>query len=251
MSHQQALTTGRPQICFVDWGPMPENDGIALRVGQTGFYLANDGIAAHEITVEDFEIEPGVWFTGATISRIREEGFALVWRKGSPAFNIEKWDLLGYMAVAAAKLPASQIAQVVYRVKVGAIYRDGFNDWYRSNADLIYIPTQGCLKFGPTTHETTDLRTSDGAQSPVGTDPEPAREIGHATPAPPRKRGRPHKIDVALKEAALSARERGESWKEVAKLLYASKFPREQQVKNAPNILNNYKRTRVHPPNNS
>jgi hypothetical protein len=27
---------GRPQICFIAWGPMPDDDDVPLRVGQTG-----------------------------------------------------------------------------------------------------------------------------------------------------------------------------------------------------------------------
>jgi hypothetical protein len=119
--------------------------------------LANDGVAAHEILIEGFEIEPGVWAAGSMISRIREkgDGFAFVSLRGIPgfAFYTEKWDLLRYMAAAAAKKPASQISQIEHRVKVRAIYRDGFNIWYRSQADLIYIPTQNRLTFGPTTQQ--------------------------------------------------------------------------------------------------
>ena len=61
---EKGLTTGRPQICFVVWGPVPDDHDVPLRVGQTGFHLANDGIAAHEILIEGFEIEPGVWAAG-------------------------------------------------------------------------------------------------------------------------------------------------------------------------------------------
>ncbi len=79
----------------------------------------------------------------------------------------------------------------------------------------------------------------------AGTD-QPTKKPGEATsPTGPRKRGRPAEIDIARKEAALAARERGDSWKEVAKVLYDSKYPTEQQVKNAPNVLNHYKRNRV------
>jgi hypothetical protein len=150
------LTISRPQICFVSWGPVPEDADVPLRIGQTGFHLANDGIAAHEISIEEFEIEPGVWAASATIARIREKGngFALVWRKGFPssALNIEKWDLPGCMAAAAARKARSEIFPIDYVVTIVATYRDGVGAWYRSHADLIYIPSQGRLKFGPTVH---------------------------------------------------------------------------------------------------
>jgi hypothetical protein len=48
---------------------------------------------------------------------------------------------------------------------------------------------------------------------------------------------------VISKEAALEARERDETWREVAKLLYSSPYPSVQQVKNAPNVLKNYPTT--------
>jgi hypothetical protein len=67
---------------------------------------------------------------------------------------------------------------------------------------------------------------------------------------PPKKRGRPVEIDIARKEEALAVRERGESWREVAKVLYANKYPTGQQVKNARNVLKYYQRSRVPPPNN-
>jgi hypothetical protein len=191
-TYPETLPSGRPQICFMAWGPIPEDYDITLRVGQTGFHLANDGIAAHEISIEDFEIEPGVWAAGETISRIREkaDGFAVVWRKGLPGFATctEKWDLLGHMAAAAAKRPASEITQIDYHVRVGATYRDGLNVWYRSHADLIYIPTQRRLKFGPTTHEKRETNPEpeafpELAEGPPDSDNRPATETNVSTEA--------------------------------------------------------------------
>ena len=223
------------------------------------------------------------------ISRIREkgEGFAFVSLRGIRgfAFYTEKWDLLRYMAAAAAKKPASQISQIEHRVKVRAIYRDGFNIWYRSQADLIYIPTQNRLTFGPATQQrcgtpsereallklaecppdesrpakgasgsTTGPPAGEVVQFPVeNADPESGRVTGAAA-APGRTkkrgRGRPAQIDVFAKEAALEARERGGTWKEAAMLLYSSPYPSVQQVKNARNVLKHYLLTRI-PPDNS
>ncbi len=66
--------------------------------------------------------------------------------------------------------------------------------------------------------------------------------LSASAPTPPRKPGRPAKIGVALKEAAAAAKERGGTWKEVARILYGTQYPTGQQVKNAPNILGNYKK---------
>ena len=76
------------------------------------------------------------------------------------------------------------------------------------------------------------------------------KQEGLITP-PSKKRGRPLEIDVRRKEAALAARARGESWKEAAKLLYGTSYPSTQQVKNAPNVLNYYKRSVALLPNKS
>jgi hypothetical protein len=99
---------------------------------------------------------------------------------------------------------------------------------------------------------TTSPPASEVAQSPVAkAEPERVQETGAATvPAGPRKRGRPAKIDAARKEAALAARERGETWRDVARLLYDNKYPTARQMKNASNILKQYKRSRT-PPGNS
>lgn len=70
-------------------------------------------------------------------------------------------------------------------------------------------------------------------------------------PASVKKRGRPAKIDAGTKQAALAAREHGQTWRAVAKILYGVTYPTAQQVKNAPNVLNHYKRSIVQPPNKS
>jgi hypothetical protein len=75
-------------------------------------------------------------------------------------------------------------------------------------------------------------------------------EGGGTAPSTAKKRGRPAKIDVSKKRAAAAARKSGATWKEVAKLLYGT-YPTSQQVKNAPNILKNYKKSIVQPPNKS
>ena len=67
----------------------------------------------------------------------------------------------------------------------------------------------------------------------------------------PRKRGRPAKIDIATKETALALRAAGRSWKEIAKVLNKTPYPSDQQVKNAPNILNHYQKSTSPSPNKS
>jgi hypothetical protein len=151
----QRTLADRPEIVFDSWTAMPDDHDVTHRVGQTGFHLANDGIAAHEISITEFEVEPGVRFRAEVINRIKEngDGFAIVWRKDYPGpdFNPAKWDLLGQMAAAAEKQPGSAIYRQDYSVKVTATYRDAFNKRYWSQAELVYIHSQNRLRFGPTT----------------------------------------------------------------------------------------------------
>jgi hypothetical protein len=97
---------------------------------------------------------------------------------------------------------------------------------------------------------TSGPEAGEGAPARAGTsDPEPGRENTMGTgSALLRKRGRPAEIGVAQKESARIAREQGKSWKEVARILYATRQPTPQQVKNAGNVLNHYKKVRVAPP---
>jgi hypothetical protein len=100
---------------------------------------------------------------------------------------------------------------------------------------------------------TSGPEAGEGAPARAGTsDPEPGRENTMGTgSALLRKRGRPAEIGVAQKESARTAREQGKSWKEVAKILYATLQPTFQQAKNAANVLNHYTKVRVAPPDNS
>jgi hypothetical protein len=39
---------------------VPDDADVPLRIGQTGFNLANDGIAAHEISIDSFRFHPAL-----------------------------------------------------------------------------------------------------------------------------------------------------------------------------------------------
>jgi hypothetical protein len=149
----------RPEICFARWGPMPDDHPVPIRVGQAGFYLENDGIAAHEISIETFSIGPSVQASSDPLARIGEKGtgFLPVWLDGFPPFpfnsSAEKWDLVAALAKASRENPKTAVFQSNYGVKIIANYRDSRNTWYRSSADLIYIPSQRRPQFGATVHE--------------------------------------------------------------------------------------------------
>jgi hypothetical protein len=72
-------------------------------------------------------------------------------------------------------------------------------------------------------------------------------EIAEA-PERRRRRGRPTKFPDELKERALEIRRAGGTNSECARVLYGTKRPTEQQVKNVPKILNYYQERRS-PPN--
>jgi hypothetical protein len=166
-----------PQLCFERWGEIPSDHPDAIPVPdrsqdhfkflQRGFYLANDGGTAHEITVQSFEIGPSVRASSGTLARIREkgEGFAFVWLDGYPPLRIatKKWDLLGAMAECSQRRDGNFPFMPDYSVTVCVTYRDAGNRWYRSSAVMSYVPSQGGIKFGPTTHESS--RSMRPAQS--------------------------------------------------------------------------------------
>jgi hypothetical protein len=158
--------TNGPQVCFERWGDVPADDPLARRLEsgssnlgeilQKGFHLVNDGAVAHEITVENFEIEPSVLARSKTLARIPEkgQGFAYVWLEGySPWTHASgKWDLIGAMARASDAKFGETLYKPGYTVQVSVTYRDAHGRWYRSTAPMTYIQSQGRIEFGPTTH---------------------------------------------------------------------------------------------------
>jgi hypothetical protein len=123
---------------------------------QRGFYLANDGGAAHEITVESFEIGRSVRANSKMLARIEANGrgFALVWLEDYPPSACrDKWDLLGAMHNASLGTPDPMDMQD-YGVTVSVVYRDSAEIWYRSSAEMNFIRSRLSIEFGPTTHRT-------------------------------------------------------------------------------------------------
>lgn len=58
-----------------------------------------------------------------------------------------------------------------------------------------------------------------------------------------KKRGRPAKIPLEAKQQGLAAKKRGAPGREVARLVYRTRYPTERQVKDAPIVLSNYERS--------
>jgi len=139
----------RPQLCFKQWAPVPPELIPTLRNGQSGFEIANDGGAAHEVLVEDFVVDKGVLAKSKTVNRIEANGgdYAYVWLDGFGSINPAKWDLTGAMRRA-----ASTRGTIDYSVAVSMVYRDSDHHWFRSFARLVFIPSQDRLEFGATRH---------------------------------------------------------------------------------------------------
>lgn len=148
----------RPEICFDKWGEIPSDDQLAMPpFRQRGFYLANDGGAAHEITVESFEIGGSARAKSKMVARIEanSKGFALVWLEDYPPSSCrDKWDLLGAMHKASLGTHGHPMDMQDYRVTVSVVYRDSAEVWYRSSAEMKFIRSRLSIEFGSTTHRT-------------------------------------------------------------------------------------------------
>jgi|CZKX01.1.fsa_nt_gi hypothetical protein len=147
-----------PEICFDRWGEIPRDDPLAMSpVRQRGFYLVNDGGAAHEITVESFEIGPSTRARSKMLARIEAngKGFALVWLEDYPPSSCrDKWDLLGAMHKASLGTHGHPMDMQDYSVTVSVVYRDAAEIWYRSSAEMKFIRSRLSIEFGSTTHRT-------------------------------------------------------------------------------------------------
>ena len=147
----------RPEICFVNWGAIPENCPAPQRDWQTGIFLRNDGrLVAHDISIDPIEIDGTVTAHARKIAQIPKDGieFAPVWMEGYE----RKWDVSAAMAEAALRKPGGTVYRGDYIVKVVASYRDSRQFWYRTSAELRYLPAQHRLEFGPCTVEAIGLK---------------------------------------------------------------------------------------------
>lgn len=154
---EKLISATCPQLVFQKWDQIPQ--GHPTTVG-SGFYLANDGGAAHEIKVETSEIDDQLWVSSSLVSRIEKggQGFALAWLEnkkgiGSSLPGAEKWDLVDAMAKAEMESHGTSICGPQYSVPVSVTYRDANNVWYRSRSVMTYIRSQARVHFGPTEHE--------------------------------------------------------------------------------------------------
>ena len=138
-----------PLLSFVRWGVI----GNETRFGvQRGFYIANHGGEAFDVTVESF------WVTGRkamtiTIAKIAEgeQGFAPVWLDGDHTGS--RWELdvaLGIEAGSRIKRKKMSRGQTL-PVPVSVIYRDKNQLWYRSHCQMTF--SSGRIGFSPPVQE--------------------------------------------------------------------------------------------------
>ena len=214
--------TLRPEICLVSWGWIPDDDErVTGRARQTGFWLANDGAAAHDIAIDRFPIDSEVWASAEKVSRIGpgDKCFVLVWLEGRGLLDSGKWDLPGAMRRAADARDEAGRQGSDYAIRIGVTFRDSNNQWHRSEADLRYIASQNLLKFGVTEQRMWSPRGGTDTTMPVQADKNVIPHVrvsesgaDHLARRAPSggKRGRPKKparrhikyerIDKALRE---------------------------------------------------
>jgi hypothetical protein len=155
----------RPILSFHAWGMiqlqfLPPGSKDQSLQAQYGFYFANDGGAALDIEVEDFQITKLLIAVGGKVSRIEEgeEGFVPVWIKDE--VPLSRWAL----DIALEKAWEEKVNENVIdpwsrqplECTVSVIYRDHNKLWYRSVANLKYFAGslyQDHIEFGPITQE--------------------------------------------------------------------------------------------------
>lgn len=136
----------RPQISFHAWAErqlqfMPPGTNDPVLLAQKGFYLANDGGAALEITVENFRLNKELVVLGGTIPRIegKTEGFVPVWIKDE--VPLSKWELeIALERAWKHKVDCGEIGTTDDRlqVPVSVVYRDYNQLWYRTRAQILF-----------------------------------------------------------------------------------------------------------------
>jgi hypothetical protein len=207
-SNRARGSANRPEICFEKWGEIPIDDPLAVSpVRQRGFYLVNDGGAAHEITVESFEIGPSARAKSKILARIeaKGKGFALVWLEDYPPSSCrDKWDLLGAVHKASLGTHGHPMDMQDYSVTVSVVYRNAAEIWFRSSAEMKFIRSSLSIEFGPTIHRIIDLSSQEFAdvkQVHDRPDAPPSAEANDSRTGPPHDRGlQPHEEPGASSE---------------------------------------------------
>jgi hypothetical protein len=183
------LPTDRPKLSFKSWGQVRQEflppgvvqDKPAL-LFQHGFYLANDGGAALEVTVKEFSVGSRTAY-GSTVARIEggAVGFSPIMIKNE-LMGRHALDLA--LGVAWAEKVNSKEVQYVdpLVILVSVDYRD-FNDvWYRTSSELVSTyrkeTTAGWIEFRAPKQESLGKRNAAAGSKP------PVNRAGAAPDAP-------------------------------------------------------------------
>jgi hypothetical protein len=153
-----------PIVLLTDWRV---NYGVNMESGDPvaingGFQLQSEGETAHEITLEEFEIEPSVTVASRMVPHITGHqigsGFMLAWIKGKQLTDFSKWELAEAFRRASDK--NTGLWKPNYCRTLHLTYRDHSEFYYRTTQELIYVPVKGEFEFGPIKHEKLGLRKS-------------------------------------------------------------------------------------------
>jgi len=156
-----------PVVLITEWrlGPV----GVSLASGEPvimngGFHLQSEGETAHEITLEEFDIEPDVTVASRVVSSVVGhqigQAFMLAWIKNQQVTDFSKFDLQSAFRRASDNRDSKMSWKPNYCCTLRLTYRDHSDFWYRTTQELAYIPANGRIEFGPIKHEKLGLRKS-------------------------------------------------------------------------------------------
>ncbi len=145
---KQTWPVDRPKLSFERWGAL-ERGGVCQI--QHGFYLANHGSTALEVSVDNLTIDETNW-ASQTLSAIEanQKGFVLFWKTGCLPGHENKWQLDDALRAVAART-GEGIYSPDTEIEVGVKYRDFDGNWYRTTCTMKRITSTGAITFGPPT----------------------------------------------------------------------------------------------------
>jgi hypothetical protein len=135
---------------------------LAVQFDNYGFYLQSEGETAYEITLEEFQVEPGVTVTGKTVPRIvgqrTGQSFMAVWIKERNHLTDQtKWNLREAFRQASDNRHGKMIVRPDYSCTLRLKYRDHNDFWYRTTQQMAYILARRDFEFGPIKFEKLGL----------------------------------------------------------------------------------------------
>ena len=123
-----------------------------------GLLLQSEGETAHEVTLEEFDIEPSVTVAGRAVPQVGGhqlgQAVMLVWIKGKNPMDLNKWDLIGAFRRASDNRDAKMtMGRPNYSCTLRLTYRDHNDFWYRTTQEISFVPATESIEFGSIKHE--------------------------------------------------------------------------------------------------